>query len=116
MSAVEGVSPSRFEQEPAYTAALLGRLTGSVYHGPDGFVLFETTNVNSIGPGAAERWSGADFAITARIRQGSLAIDKAILAQAKRGALEDLKGPSLLDRRNPEAILESPARSGHIYR
>lgn len=91
------MNPGRFEQEPAFTAALLGRLAGMVYEGPDGSVVFETTNVNSGGPGAAERWSGADLAITAKIRQGSLAVDKAILAQAKRGSSDDLS-PSERDR------------------
>lgn len=88
--AVADVSPARFGQEPAYVAALLARLEGVAYEGPDGSVVLKTTNVNSIGKGAAERWSGADLAITADIRKGDLAVSKAILAQAKLGGLEDL--------------------------
>jgi|SRR6266478_1545532 hypothetical protein len=88
--AIEGVSPARFRQEPAYTAALLARLAGTAYTGPDGSVVFTTTNVDSIGRGTAESWSGADLAITAEIRQGNLAVNKAILAQAKLGELDDL--------------------------
>jgi hypothetical protein len=95
--AIAEVSPVRFQQEPAYTAALLGRLEGVAYDGPDGSVVFRATNVNSIGPGAAERWSGADLAITADIQQGNLAVSKAILAQAKLGGLEDL-APKERDR------------------
>jgi len=89
-NAVGGVDPARFRQEPAYTAALLGRLDGVAYQGPDGSVVFRTTNVDSIARGAAERWSGADLAITADIRRDNLAVSKAILAQAKLGALDDL--------------------------
>ena len=88
--AVDEVSPVRFAQEPAYAAALLARLEGTAYEGADGSVVLRTTNVNSIGRGAAERWSGADLAITADIRKGELAVNKAILAQAKLGGLEDL--------------------------
>jgi hypothetical protein len=88
--AVTGLSPTRFAQEPAYTAALLARLEGVAYDGPDGSVVFKTTNVDSIGRGAAESWSGADLAITAEIRKGDLSVSKAILAQAKLGSLEEL--------------------------
>jgi len=88
--AIEAVSPERFQQEPAYTAALLSRLEGVAYEGTDGSVVFRTTNVNSIGPGSAERWSGADFAITADISRGDLRVTKAILAQAKLGEPVDL--------------------------
>lgn len=80
----------RFRQEPAYTAALLGRLTGSAYEDDDAFVSFEATSIDCIGRGSAERWSGADFAITATIREGAREIRKAILAQSKLGALEEL--------------------------
>jgi hypothetical protein len=88
--AVAGVSPQRFRQEPAYSAALLARLAGIAYHGPDGSVVFTTTNVDSIGRGTAESWSGADLAITAEISRGNLTVRKAILAQAKLGELDDL--------------------------
>jgi hypothetical protein len=88
--AIASVSPARFAQEPAYVGALLAHLKGIVYKGDDGSVVLRTTNVNSIGRGAAESWSGADFAITADIRKGDLSIIKAILAQAKLGGLEDL--------------------------
>lgn len=88
--AIDGLRPEGFEQEPAYTAALLGRLAGVAYEGPDGSVVLKTTNVNSIGRGAAERWSGADLAITADIQQGDLRVTKAILVQAKLGGLRNL--------------------------
>ena len=84
--AVDGLSPTRFAQEPAYIAALLAKLDGFSYQGADGTsVLITTTNVNSIGRGAAENWSGADLVITADIRRGDLRVRKAILAQAKLG-------------------------------
>jgi hypothetical protein len=88
--AIEEVSPRRFAQEPSYTAALLARLDGTPYDEADGSVVITATNVNSVGPGAAERWSGADFAITATITKGDVSIKKAILAQAKLGGLAEL--------------------------
>jgi hypothetical protein len=84
------VDPARFQHEPAYTAALLGRLEGVVYKGKDGLVVFKPTNINANAPGSAESWSGADLAITAEIRKGELSVSKAILAQAKRGGLDEL--------------------------
>jgi hypothetical protein len=88
--AITDLDPKRFAQEPAYTAALLARLEGIAYNEDDGSVEFRATNVNSAGKGAAERWSGADLAITAEIRKGDLRVSKAILAQAKLGGLNDL--------------------------
>lgn len=88
--AVSGLPPAQFRQEPAYTAALLARLVGIAYQGPDGSVVFSATNIDSVGPGAAERWSGADLAITATIVQNGRALRKAILSQAKLGRFEQL--------------------------
>jgi len=88
--AIEDVNPKRFAQEPPYVTALLARLEGTAYEGTDGSVVFRATNVDSIGRGSAERWSGADFALTADISRGDLRVIKAILAQAKLGDLEDL--------------------------
>ncbi len=88
--ALQAVEPVRFNQEPAYVAALLARLQGKVCEGPDGTVVIETTNVDALGPGAAESWSGADLAITASVSSGGTCVRKAILAQAKLGALDDL--------------------------
>jgi hypothetical protein len=88
--AIEGLNPSRFRQEPAYTVALLARLEGIAYSGPDASVTLRATNVNSIARNSAERWSGADLAITADIEQRERKLEKAILAQAKLGSLEKL--------------------------
>lgn len=88
--AVESIATSRFRQEPSYTSALLSRLDGIAYTGPDGSVAFAATDIDSIGPNAAEKWSGADFAITARIAQDQEFIAKAILFQAKLGTLDSL--------------------------
>ncbi len=75
--AVRGIRPAEFKQEPAYTATLLGRLIGIAYSGQDGTIEFRATNVDSIAPGAAESWSGADLAITADIGRGDLRVLKA---------------------------------------
>jgi hypothetical protein len=88
--AVNSVDPRRFRQEPAYTAALIHGLEGIAYEDDDGFVSIRATNADSIGPGTAESWSGADFAITATVRQGASSIEKAILVQAKLGGLNEL--------------------------
>jgi hypothetical protein len=88
--AVEGIAASRFRQEPSYTSALLSRLEGTAYSGADGSVSFTATDIDSIGRNAAEKWSGADFAITARIAQDQKFVAKAILFQAKLGTLDSL--------------------------
>jgi hypothetical protein len=54
-------------------------------------VVITVTNIDSIGPGAAERWSGADLAITASISADNDTLRKAILSQAKLGAVENLE-------------------------
>ena len=43
------------------------------------------TSIDSIAPGAAEGWAGADLSITATISDSDLQIEKAILVQAKLG-------------------------------
>jgi hypothetical protein len=88
--AVLSISAQRFRQEPAYTAALIHALEGDAYNERDGLVSLRSTNIDSIGPGAAEGWSGADFAITATIRDARRSIEKAILVQAKLDDLDDL--------------------------
>jgi len=88
--AVLSVNPQRFRQEPAYVTALIHGLQGVAYQDDDGLVSFQTTGVDSVGRGSAEKWSGADLAITATVRQGFRSIDKAILVQAKLGAVNEL--------------------------
>src|SRR5882672_3847430 len=88
--AVLSVNPQRFRQEPAYVTALIHGLQGVAYQDDDGLVSFHTTGVDSVGRGSAEKWSGADLAITATVRQGFRSIDKAILVQAKLGAVNEL--------------------------
>lgn len=85
--AVNKVSGKSFRQEPSYVAALMGRLVGIAYEGPYGFVELKPVIVDSQ---TTEPWFGADFAITADIRSGELAVQKAIVAQAKRGSLAEL--------------------------
>ena len=88
--AISRVDPNRFRQEPDYIVALLAHLNGIAHDSADGFVEFKATNVDSVGPNAAEGWSGADLAITAEIRKGNLSVLKAILVQAKLGDLKEL--------------------------
>ncbi len=88
--AIESVDHRRYRQEAAYTAALAHALEGVAYSGSHGRVEFQSTVMDDRGPGAAERWSGADLAITATITDGQSTVDKAILVQAKRGELKKL--------------------------
>lgn len=88
---VNAVNPQRFYQEPDYTAALVHGLEGTAYEGIHGTVQFQATVFSSRGRNSAENLSGADFAITANISNGTKAIQKAILFQAKLGNLHDLR-------------------------
>lgn len=89
--AIQDLDPQRYRQEPAYTAALAGRLEGTAYEDDDGFVVFRSTVIADRGRGAAEFWSGTDLVITSVISDGVKTIQKAILIQSKLGRIEDLK-------------------------
>ena len=88
--AIRSVDPSHYKQEAAYCVALAHALQGTAYDGPDGSVTFRSTAISDRGKGAAEKWSGADLAVTADVSDGKQVVQKAILIQAKRGALEKL--------------------------
>ena len=85
------LDPTRFAQEPAYVAALLARLDGVVYEGKAGRVEFFSTIVADRGPNSAESRFGADFAIAAHLSQPGSEVRKAVLGQAKKGALDQLR-------------------------
>jgi hypothetical protein len=87
---VEGTNPEKYLREPQYTAALARSLEGVAYDGPLGRVEFSSTVVDSNVPNSAEKWSGADLAITAEISKDRQRVRKAILVQAKMGPLEQL--------------------------
>jgi hypothetical protein len=91
-NAVASIDPRRFNQEGAYIAALARQLEGIAYKGSDGTIEFQSTVVDDRGPNAAEKWSGADLAITAEISDRSVRVRKAILLQAKSGDLANLRG------------------------
>ena len=86
-AAVASIDPRRYRQEHAYSTALAHALEGVPYSGPHGRVEFKSTVVDDRGRGAAEKWSGADLAITANVSYGGQQVRKAILVQAKRGQL-----------------------------
>lgn len=88
--AVASVDPRRYNQEPAYSAALARALEGTAYEGPHGLVKFQSTVVNERGRGAAQKWSGVDLAITADVSDRKTHVQKAIIVQAKKGSLSDL--------------------------
>lgn len=84
--ACKALKRSSFQQEPAYVAALMGKLAGMVIKA--GTITLQTTVVNDRGPKAAEKQFGADFALILEHEQGG--VSKAILGQAKGEAIEDL--------------------------
>jgi len=84
-SAIERLDPTRYDQEPNYVAALLGKLDGVVYEGVDGRFELKCTSINGIGPNAAETTYGADFALIASVHYQGQSYEKAVLGQAKRG-------------------------------
>jgi hypothetical protein len=88
-------------------AALAQSLTGVAYEGPLGTVRFDATVVDDRGSGAAEKWSGADLAITAEISDGETVVTKAILFQAKRGHIDELPQR---ERENLRASIEKMRR------
>jgi hypothetical protein len=90
LDAISPLDEAHFEQEPDFTAAFLGRMTGNAYESDDAYVRFNATSITSIGKGSAEREVGADFAITATITEGQRQIRKAILVQVKLGELAEL--------------------------
>lgn len=89
--AVARVDPQRYNQEPAYVNAVLSRLDGLVYRGIHGEIEIKATIVDDRGPNSAESKYGADFAITAKISSGKSCIEKAIIGQAKKGRIEELR-------------------------
>ncbi|WP_398494314.1 hypothetical protein [Variovorax sp.] len=88
--AIERLDPTRYDQEPNYVAALLGKLDGVVYEGADGRFELKCTSVNGIGPNAAEKKFGADFALVAAVDYQGQTYEKAVLGQAKKGNSDEL--------------------------
>lgn len=91
LTTVSGLERKRYEQESAYVSAFLGRLDGSIDLGEkNGVIELRSTVVTDRGPGAAEHKFGADFALVFKSKGGALEINKAVIAQAKNGKLEEL--------------------------
>jgi hypothetical protein len=88
--AVQATNPIRFSQEPTYVTSLITRLEGTAYDGPLGVVMFESRVFPDRGPRSLESIFGADFAITATIRDSTSTVEKSILVQAKLGEVEHL--------------------------
>ena len=91
--AIDAVAPTRYRQEPNYTAALANRLEGIAYEGEHGSIVFHSTVFDDRGRGSAENRLGADHAITATVSDGSTTVRKIILVQAKLGEIDRLSGP-----------------------
>ena len=85
--AVERLDPARYQQEPAYVAALFARLDAVVYRGPNFTLELKSTVVCDRGPNSAESTWGADFGIVASITAKDEVVEKAVLGQAKHGSL-----------------------------
>jgi hypothetical protein len=93
---------SNFGNEPNFTPAMVQQLHGFVYEDDSLRVKFEGVTVTSVGPGAAEGWSGADFSVVTIISMPNMDDDvrKATLVQSKLGRVEDMS------KRELERLLE----------
>jgi len=83
--------PARFHQEAAYVSALFGRLDGLVFKGRKFTIEIKSTIPSDRGRGSAESIHGADFGIVAIITGPDLRIEKAVLGQAKRNRIDNLR-------------------------
>src|SRR5580698_7134236 len=88
--AIKRMDPVRYTQEPAYVAALFGKLDAVVYHDAGLMVELRSTIVGDRGRKSAESRWGADFCLVASISGPKEKQEKAVLGQAKRGSLIDL--------------------------
>lgn len=79
-----------FKQEPAYVAALFGRLKGTAYSGKYGHIKFKTTIISDRGPNSAEKKYGVDFVIRVILKMEDIIQKKAVIGQAKKGNVDDL--------------------------
>ncbi|TOL41911.1 hypothetical protein CGH98_23975, partial [Vibrio parahaemolyticus] len=81
---------TRYQQEPAYVDALIGRLDGTLYLGDDqGFIRFKPTVVTDRGPASAESLYGADFAIVFESTEVKEPIKKRFSPKQKMGMLQN---------------------------
>ena len=87
---IRNIDPNRYKQEPIYVTALLKELEGIAHESKKGIIKFRATVVDDRGTNSAEKLYGADFAITADISDTSQQVIKAIVVQAKRGAISDM--------------------------
>jgi hypothetical protein len=85
-SACRQLPRASFRQEPAYVAALMGKLTGMQIHA--GTSWLKTMVVNDRGAHSAESEFGADFAF---IFESTSGISKAVLGQAKGADIDTLR-------------------------
>lgn len=84
-SACRQLPRSGFQQEPAYVAALMGKLAGMQIQ--IGSSWLRTSVVNDRGAHSAESEFGADFAI---IMESTSGVSKAVLGQAKGSGIDSL--------------------------
>jgi len=110
--AIERLDPTRFRQEPNYTAALAASLQGLVYRGEHGIVEFKATVFDDRGRQSAESIYGADFAITASISDGVGSVEKAIVIQSKLGRVSEINSSGrerlLIQIRKMRQLVEAP--------
>jgi hypothetical protein len=97
---------SRYGSEPNYTPAMVQQLEGFEFENSECKVKIEGAVMTSTGPSSAEKWSGADCSIVAKIidKTKGILIVKGTLAQAKRGSVENF---SVLERQRLEEQIEN---------
>lgn len=90
-NAASRLERARYAQESAYVDAFLGRLDGVIHLEESGAQIdLKATVLADRGRGAAESKFGADFALVFSSKGGAVEVDKAVIAQAKNGNLEDI--------------------------
>lgn len=108
------LNPRRYNQEPQYYSALIHSLEGTAYEGTYGIVRFEATAIDDRGPGSAESFSGADFAITATVSDKATNVRKAILFQAKLGLVAEMFPSALADLKDDIKKMKRFTRSPKV--
>lgn len=90
---IREVDVNRFNQEPTYVCALLSKLDGKKLFVNPEQVIIRSTIVSDRGANSAESKYGADFAVILEIYNDDGTIfKKAILGQAKKGAISSRSG------------------------
>lgn len=117
---IRSIKNNRYRQEPAYTAALLTKLSDIEYETPELKIRFLSTIVADRGVNSAESIYGADFTLSLEASNIPNYYNKALLGQAKKGQIGkisfDLESQITKMRKHTKHIilLETPVEENDI--